>query len=680
MPLCFSKSDIIVPPNYGRLTDWDQFRASSVGGNIWIKYEVCGASTAKVGVAVDCHLTKEIYTFCAGANGNVNGVIKKSDKPVARVFQQLLDRKEYRPFWIQIRGGHMAMGTGTELGQNVVVAHVDAEPFAVKYVTFTSGDDPVKYRSIKIGSDDAADITAPAAFEVAAGGAGAAAQQQPAFVQLIEEQLSVLQARAEKFGTPLDPLNMRIDQVVPYSQARMLLSNPTPGFSTGFDMETAEEKSKRERRMARFAGKGLDPDAKTPAQLQEEREAADVVERDERIAEEARRLERVSKFGGELVPVALSTFEQQCVDACTAAYRVDPAREGFDGADHTAAPRPSVVHVFAIDQKAFKVIKTPDLMAHFKDYGPTYCEWLGDTSCNLHFQDEYTCARVLSQLVLPAVYSEGNGGAGSMGADGGDDEVVEMGEEGAAVAAEPPHVMGYRELNAHGWKVGTAVVKGTTRVRVLLRVATADDVLSDRPVKVGGDRKKKGFKRDHSKGRGRGGRARRGRGGGRGRGRGRGRDGGWSGAKRGRDGEDSDSEGSMVDMGEMYAQVPTCQPACQPACQPTWERARSFGACSSTATAGRAREGWRTGGRTGTALQRTTKPSACVLCTVRAVIRACLCVSVRVCACLCVSVRVCDVRAWVSGCAYARRACFLALLACSTRTWRARAARRARSS
>ena len=144
---------LTVPPNFGRLNDWVPSRMAPIAGNLWIKFEACGASTAKVGVAAECRESAKCYTFCAGANENVNGVIKRSDTPVARVFHRLLDSDRYHTFWIQICAGRMAMGTGTELGQKVVVAHVDKQPFAVKYVCFTSGHDTVKYRAIQIGSN-----------------------------------------------------------------------------------------------------------------------------------------------------------------------------------------------------------------------------------------------------------------------------------------------------------------------------------------------------------------------------------------------------------------------------------------------------------------------------------------------------------------------------------------------
>lgn len=41
---------------------------------------------------------------------------------------------------------------------------------------------------------------------------------------------------------------------------------------------------------------------------------------------------------------------------------------------------------------------TDDLMSYFRDYGPSYVEWLGELSCNVLFEDKHSAARAFHAL------------------------------------------------------------------------------------------------------------------------------------------------------------------------------------------------------------------------------------------------------------------------------------------
>ena len=129
---------------------------------------------------------------------------------------------------------------------------------------------------------------------------------------------------------------------------------------------------------------------------------------------------------------------------------------------------PEKIHLFAIDWAAFKQIRTNDLSAYFSMYSPTYVEWLGDLSCNIHFQDKFTSFRALENLSQeiptpppPEIQ------------DSDEDEDTKL-----------------PDLGAMGWRLGKALLrkvaddrhgrKGTT-ARVLLRLATSHDVLREKP-------------------------------------------------------------------------------------------------------------------------------------------------------------------------------------------------------
>ena len=78
------------------------------------------------------------------------------------------------------------------------------------------------------------------------------------------------------------------------------------------------------------------------------------------------------------------------------------------GDDARADPAPGAVaddtklhlHVLAVDRARFKQIRTNDLMAHFGGSGCTYIEWLGDTSCNAHYDDASVASIEANQAKL----------------------------------------------------------------------------------------------------------------------------------------------------------------------------------------------------------------------------------------------------------------------------------------
>jgi hypothetical protein len=55
--------------------------------------------------------------------------------------------------------------------------------------------------------------------------------------------------------------------------------------------------------------------------------------------------------------------------------------------------RPEVLHVYGVD-----LVGTADLLAFFQVYGPSYVEWINDSSCNVLFPDEFTVKRLVVQM------------------------------------------------------------------------------------------------------------------------------------------------------------------------------------------------------------------------------------------------------------------------------------------
>ena len=52
--------------------------------------------------------------------------------------------------------------------------------------------------------------------------------------------------------------------------------------------------------------------------------------------------------------------------------------------------RPEAIHLYGVD-----CMSTSDCLSYFGDYGPTFVEWIDDSSCNVLFEDEFTTKRAL---------------------------------------------------------------------------------------------------------------------------------------------------------------------------------------------------------------------------------------------------------------------------------------------
>jgi len=62
---------------------------------------------------------------------------------------------------------------------------------------------------------------------------------------------------------------------------------------------------------------------------------------------------------------------------------------------------PKKIHIFTLDPAAFKQMRTDDIMAHFRNFGPSYVEWMGEYGCNVLFEDEFSASRALVAMSQP---------------------------------------------------------------------------------------------------------------------------------------------------------------------------------------------------------------------------------------------------------------------------------------
>lgn len=280
-------------------------------------------------------------------------------------------------------------------------------------------------------------------------------------------------ARAEKFGMPYTQPPPP-DLILPWSDARRLRANPSAGFVTGFDLSDPTEQAKVEARRKRFGVIPMEATAESVPAVGETEPSS----KPENKSEESISVDQA--WDKEALTRALRT------DPPSSLWKVVPPEpEDRERSFATESQKPTYVpekiHLFAIDWAAFKQIRTQDVMAYFKIYGPTYVEWLGDLSCNVLFEDRFTASRALENLsteipspppdevVLAAINREIDAAA----------------DDSDAVADIAPPDFGNMS-----WRIGKKALRKIsndrygrrgTSARILLRLATSLDVLMQRP-------------------------------------------------------------------------------------------------------------------------------------------------------------------------------------------------------
>eukprot|EP00549_Striatella_unipunctata_P003852 CAMPEP_0118675576 /NCGR_PEP_ID=MMETSP0800-20121206/1537_1 /TAXON_ID=210618 ORGANISM="Striatella unipunctata, Strain CCMP2910" /NCGR_SAMPLE_ID=MMETSP0800 /ASSEMBLY_ACC=CAM_ASM_000638 /LENGTH=499 /DNA_ID=CAMNT_0006570931 /DNA_START=1 /DNA_END=1500 /DNA_ORIENTATION=- len=297
-------------------------------------------------------------------------------------------------------------------------------------------------------------------------------EDEEALFKEYQEQIRKAKARAERFGTTYK--EPPPSAFATWSRLRRLRANPEKGFITGIDMESEEEKRKREARMQRFGNNKRK--AKDEEGGGEEQEG----EGDEVNPNEGE--QQYQPMDEEETDV-LSVDQAWDNETLVKDFRVDPFFTS-DGTILEALATPERIHVFGIDWAAFKQIRTSDIMAYFSDYGPSYVEWLGELSCNVFFEDQYSAARALSNLsqeIPPPTTPE--------------NMVPEDGttEDGATADEEPktePDKPEKPDLASMGWRFCKRPLRKVsndrygrrgTRTRILMRPANTKDILEERP-------------------------------------------------------------------------------------------------------------------------------------------------------------------------------------------------------
>lgn len=541
---------------------------SNVGRGIIVQFEAMAREC--VAIALSPYHQYELgktYVVHFGANGNLQTVIRRHvnyNEAVDLTFpSRVCSENHWIPYWVCLQNGKLSAGVGKCVGKDVIGTLDDS-----MYNMLRSGVDAVRYvgignsalnrnardlrvRNVRVMSIPAqfglegVPMEAQSAFvnildmhytnSAGAGGSESGGGLVPTDAELLaeyEKERAKAKARAQKFG--IEYKEPAPDAFLKWSEARRLRANPERGFITGIDTFSAEEKAKADARKERFAKeerkrKGMDDDGGDNQNDGSDNEGGDgdgAMEDDG--VDDVAEWEKTKK---DPLPIEQAWENWKLVSK----FRADPpdfgdkgeivlslAANGDGSGMETAEfiPKkivivPTKIHIFSIDWAPFKQIRTDDLLSYFRDYGPSYVEWLGELSCNILFEDKHSAARAFHALSQelpspppdsvdmskrwepPSGHKNDEDMNDENAADGEADEVDDNADPSAQPADgkkmesdEEDEQEPLPDFGGMGWRFCKWTVRKVsndrygrrgTRARVLMRLATSLDVLDDRP-------------------------------------------------------------------------------------------------------------------------------------------------------------------------------------------------------
>lgn len=476
-------------------------------GAIVVQFEAMAREDFRVGFApprVGKEPSQWAYEVAVGFSGNTEVIWRKNvssrssgnagvkEVDLVKVFAgRTCSLQDFVSYWIVVQQGVLVFGLGAQVGVDTIAKYVDESVVAVQQVALTTWDTPATFRNV---------VYTPvydAPLDVSSMVPGTIVRADPSGkVDLVTEQereefekaFEAAKRRAERFGgefvapaikTFIDPKTIRKLQRTGAVE---------PGFATGFDLTSQDEISKREQRMKRFNTPefALEYSTETVRALSE---GMTQEQWQEKQKDKEKLRERALKFGLptdqegkkeiELTPVNGKVLKERCD------IRGDTMIEF----------REDAIHVYSLDDR-FQQVRTSDVLAYFVGYGPSYVEWINDSSCTVVFEDPFTAGRALvslSQEIPPQ--TKKTKVEASVGESVAAGEDVEMNDEPSA-SGEPAAVkqedttvaeVPDEDFNRSSWRFGLPIGSSTQpshkKWRLLLRKATEDDFPAEKTEK-----------------------------------------------------------------------------------------------------------------------------------------------------------------------------------------------------
>jgi Nuclear cap-binding protein subunit 3 len=242
-------------------------------------------------------------------------------------------------------------------------------------------------------------------------GGGTAAGDRPPLSATASLQTS-LAARREQHARRAARFGM--ETVAPVRDFSVLGANRAAarrdgGFVTGFDIAAPDQAEKRAARAARFAAMDSADGSATGAGEATGGASGGALGDAPQLGLPAGAAPSGGLAGA--APLGQGLNGDLAAAPLVVVATVDPLENRRDVAIGETV-RPNVLHVFGVDD-----MSTDDIRRHFLEYGPSWIEWINDSSCNVTFEDEHTATRVLTFMVPPPEDPAAASAAG--GGDGG---------------------------------------------------------------------------------------------------------------------------------------------------------------------------------------------------------------------------------------------------------------------
>jgi hypothetical protein len=351
------------------------------------------------------------YVVHYGASGNVSTVIRRrlpsgNEAVDIQIASRVCVEDAWIGYWLCLVGGKLYVGVGKIPGEQCIGVMDDS-----LYNQLRSGLDAVRFvglgnsalgkspRALKVR--DVVVTTVPSLLRDKLESIDtenlpmvnvdfANDEETKAMMEAYETECQKARSRAKKFGIPYKEPNPHA--FLTWSKTKRLRANPQKGFVTGMDVMSPEEQEKQRKRAERFGTTALkrDRDGDAEGSLIEDEQPMDTMED---------------------APLAIS--EAWDNEALVRQHRTDPPEDlwltppddaVFEDEDYSMEGRltkmtDEKIHIFSLDWSAFKQIRTDDITAYFSSYGPSYVEWLGELSCNVHFEDKILCCTCLAWTI-----------------------------------------------------------------------------------------------------------------------------------------------------------------------------------------------------------------------------------------------------------------------------------------
>lgn len=511
-------------------------------GAIVVQFEATAREDFRIGFApprVGKEHSQWVYEVAVGFSGNTEVVWRKNvanptggssvkEVDLAQVFAgRTCSLQEFVPYWIVVQQGVLVFGIGAHVGVDTIAKCVDASFVQVQQVALTTWDTPATFRNIVLTP------VYDAPLDVASMVPGTIVRADPSGnVDLVTPQerdefqkaYESAKRRAERFGGEFVPPSIKTF-IDPKTVRKLQRTGAVqPGFATGFDLTSQDEVSKREQRMKRFNTPEFAVEYSTET-VRALSEGLTQEEWQEKQREKEKLRERALKFG---LPVDQDGGGKMGMDLQPANGKVGSERCDIRG-DTMVEFRDDAIHVYSLDDR-FQQVRTNDILEYFVGYGPSYVEWINDSSCTVVFEDPFTAGRALislsqevppqtkklkTEVPAPSDVKQESAPASSttddVDMDGGDAASGESSEAQAAsmeaaatqvVITEVPD----EDFNRSSWRYGAVIGSSTQpshkKWRMLLRRATEDDFPAEKTNKKYHDRSRISGRQLQQRGRG----------------------------------------------------------------------------------------------------------------------------------------------------------------------------------